>query len=185
MVPSLNEAKKIVRPATPADVSALWEMKRKLEVEQNSEIALRATSQDWARDGFGPQARFFAFVVEIETTLVGMITCSERYYTGWAGSTMYIQDMYVESDQRRRGIGKLLLGQVALFALERNCPLIELTVRRDNSARYLYKAMGFERVSDCLSYVASLEAMTILAGKVAECAGVSTLVRPSPDRVGR
>lgn len=135
-----------VRPATPADVPAILGMKRKLQAAHGTEFALRATADDWLRDGFGPNARFTAFVAEYDLILAGMITCSERYYTGWAGSTLYIQDMFVEADLRRRGIGKMLLARAAFHALDRKCPVIELTVRKDNPVRRLYRHLGFDRV---------------------------------------
>lgn len=161
---SVSSVNFLVRAAKPGDIPAVFEMKRKLQTAHAAEFSLRATTKDWLRDGFGPDARFMAFVADSGSMLVGMITCSERYYTGWAGSTLWIQDMFVETDWRRRGIGKMLLARAAIHALERECPLIELTVRKDNPARRLYKRSGFDRVGNCETYVAAAEAMTILAG---------------------
>jgi ribosomal protein S18 acetylase RimI-like enzyme len=135
-----------VRPAVPADVAALLRLKRQLATLENAEFVLRATPQDWLRDGFGPGARFTAFVAEQASAVVGMVTASERYYTSWAGCTLYIQDIYVESASRGRGIGAALLGCVAMLALERGMPLVELTVRDDNPARKLYGRLGFHQV---------------------------------------
>jgi GNAT superfamily N-acetyltransferase len=152
-----------VRPATPADVPALLRLKRQLAILENAEFVLRATAQDWLRDGFGPHARFAAFVAEHAGTAIGMATASERYYTSWAGCTLYIQDIYVEPDWRGRGVGTALLSCVGALALARASPVVELTVRSDNPARRLYSRIGFHQV-DCASYVIGGPALAKLAG---------------------
>jgi ribosomal protein S18 acetylase RimI-like enzyme len=158
----VQEAAFQVRPAMPADVPALLRLKRQLAIMENAEFVLRATAQDWLRDGFGPRARFTAFVAEHTRTVVGMVTASERYYTSWAGCTLYIQDVYVETEWRDRGIGAALLGCVAALALERGSPLVELTVREDNPARRLYGRLGFHEVQ-CANYVIAGAALADLA----------------------
>lgn len=95
-----------VYPALPEYVPALLRMKWRLQVAEKSELIFRATEVDWLRDGFGANPRFTAFVAEQFSALVGTVACSERYDTGWAGSTMYIQDICVVPEHRRRGIGK-------------------------------------------------------------------------------
>jgi len=99
----VQEAAFQVRPAMPADVPALLRLKRQLAIMENAEFVLRATAQDWLRDGFGPRAQFTAFVAEQAGAVVGMATASERYYTSWAGCTLYVQDIYVDPPWRGRG----------------------------------------------------------------------------------
>lgn len=155
-----------VRAAEPHDVTSLFQLKLKLDSEHNADFSIRATPDDWLRDGFGPDAQFTAFVAEENSRLFGMITCSERYYTGWAGSAMCIQDFFVEPSMRRQGFGRLLLACVARHALERECPMVELALQTGNRASRLYRRSGFERVERCSVYVAGLQAMTMLAGSL-------------------
>jgi ribosomal protein S18 acetylase RimI-like enzyme len=152
-----------VRSAIPADVPALLRLKRELAIAEGSEVAHRATEADWLRDGFGERRRFAAFVAEQTAQAVGMVTCSERYYTGWAGSTLYVQDIYVEPSYRRCGAGRALLCCVAALAAEQGNLFIELTVAESNPARRFYRRLGFERVLDCMNYVAAGEALAKLA----------------------
>ena len=161
----MEEADYRVRPAAPADVPALLRLKRALAILENAEFVLRASAQDWLRDGFGPQARFTAFVAEHAGAVVGMVTASERYYTSWAGCTLYIQDIYVDPAWRGRGIGAALLGCVAALSLERGSPLVELTVREDNPARRFYGRLGFHQVQ-CANYVIAGSALASLAAPV-------------------
>src|SRR6516164_4715674 len=95
-----------VRTAEPADVPALMRLKRLLARDENSLHAVRASAEDWLRDGFGPLAGFTAFVAELTqaNAVVGMATCSRRTITGWSGPVIFLQDLYVEADHRKRGI---------------------------------------------------------------------------------
>ncbi len=153
----------VVRAARPADVGAMLHMKLQMAIQERTEFALRATAEDWLRDGFGPQARFEACVAEHRATVIGMATFSARYYTGWAGSSLYVQDLYVEPAHRRSGVASALLAQVAAVALRRGCPFVELTVRDDNLARRLYRRAGFQRVQHCVTYVLAGDALAALA----------------------
>jgi len=124
-----------IRVATPLDIPALMVMKWALAVSERSESVLIAADGDWRRDGFGPEPRFFSFVAEQDGVAVGMVTCNERYFTGWIGPTLVIQDLYVGPEHRHRGIGRALLASVAVHAKNKGIPLIELIVRTDNPAR--------------------------------------------------
>jgi ribosomal protein S18 acetylase RimI-like enzyme len=73
-------------------------------------------------------------------------------------------DLFVEPDHRKRGIAQMLVARAAAHALDRGCPVIELTILKDNPLRRLYDRAGFQPLDSCVNYVASLEAMTVLAG---------------------
>lgn len=152
-----------VRSATLADVPTLLRLKRELAIAEGSELARRATEVDWLRDGFGERGRFTAFVAEHTARAIGMVTCSERYYSGWAGSTLYVQDIYVDPAYRRCGAGRALLCCVAALAAEQGNLFVELTVAESNPARRFYRRLGFERVLDCMNYVAAGAALSRLA----------------------
>jgi ribosomal protein S18 acetylase RimI-like enzyme len=136
-----------------------------LAILERSEVAMRATEHDWLRDGFGPGARFHAYVAERDAAVIGMVTVSERYYTGWAGFSLYIQDIFVTPAHRRRGVAGALVARVAACAVERGCPFVELTVRDDNPARKLYRSTGFAPVRHAVAYVLAGAALADLAGR--------------------
>jgi ribosomal protein S18 acetylase RimI-like enzyme len=152
-----------VRAAQPADVPALMRLKWQLAVAEDATFVVRAAAIDWLRDGFGADARFVTFVAEVSGAVVGMATLSERYVTGWVGPTILLQDLIVDAEHRRRGIARALLAQVALLARERGSPLVELTVRADNSAQDFYLQSGFVPVLHCRTYVLAQPALTQLA----------------------
>ena len=140
-----------VRPAEPADIPALMRLKRLLAADENSLHAVRASAADWLRDGFGPYPGFTAFVAEIEggKAVVGMATLSRRTITGWSGPVVFLQDLYVEPGiiANTASRGRWWRG-VAAFAHDLGSPIVELTVRADNSgvASNSYRRSGFEHL---------------------------------------
>lgn len=156
-----------IRAAEPADVPALMRLKRLLAQGEDSLHAVCASAADWLRDGFGTGAGFTAFVAEIKTensaSIIGMATCSRRTITGWNGPVVFLQDLFVESDHRRRGVAHALVARVAAYARDLGSPIVELTVRADNPARDFYQRNGFAHLPLCLTYVIAGPALAALA----------------------
>jgi len=168
-----------VRAAEPRDIPALMRLKRLLAEGEDSAHAVRATAEDWLRDGFGPQAGFTAFVAEgaqsgdVMGPIIGMASCSRRKLTGWDGPVMFLQDLFVEFDYRSHGVARALIARVAALAREVGSPIVELTVRADNPARDFYQRAGFQPLPECLTYVLAGPALTALAAQ-AEAAAPSS-----------
>jgi GNAT superfamily N-acetyltransferase len=154
-----------VRAATPADIPALMRLKRLLAQGEGSLHAVRAEAGDWLRDGFGADAGFTAFVAADEQTdrVIAMATCSQRTITGWNGPVIFLQDLFVEPDHRRRGVASALLARVASYAHGLGSPIVELTVRADNPAQAFYRRSGFAHLPHCLTYVLAGNGLAALA----------------------
>ena len=153
-----------IRAAEPADVPALMRLKRMLAEAEDSLHAVRAGAADWLRDGFGPHAGFTAYVAEVGGAAVGMATFSRRTITGWNGPVLFLQDLFVEPAQRRRGIAEALMARVAALARDLGSPIVELTVRADNNpAQTFYQRAGFLPLPQCLTYVLAGPALDELA----------------------
>jgi ribosomal protein S18 acetylase RimI-like enzyme len=153
-----------VRRACAADVGSIIRMKTRLAVTENATFALRWTHADWLREGFGVSARFCIYVAECDDANVGMVIYSERAYTGWREPALYIQDLFVELEYRRHGIGRALLSRVAADAVGLRSPMIELTMHSDNPAREFYRRAGFELIEQCVHYLAAGAGLATLVG---------------------
>jgi ribosomal protein S18 acetylase RimI-like enzyme len=160
-----SEANFRVRPAEPADVPDLMRLKRLLAEGENSLHAVRASAEDWLRDGFGSNPGYHAFVAEFTGTrsVMGMAICSRRVITGWNGPVIFLQDLFVEPMHRGRGIARALTARVAAYACEIGSPIVELTVRADNPAQAFYQRNGFMPLPQCLTYVIAGPALAALA----------------------
>jgi GNAT superfamily N-acetyltransferase len=155
----VRDAAFTIRSAEPADIPNLMAMKRELAAADDALAAICATPTDWMRDLFGPLPRFTAFVATHNGANVGMATCSEHYFTGWVGPTIFLQDLFVRVGHRRQGIGGALLARVGAHARDRGSPMIELTMRDANPADQFYLRNGFEKV--CAVYVAGAHALSL------------------------
>ncbi len=154
-----------VRAASPVDIPELMRLKRLLAQGEDLLHAVRANAADWLRDGFGPGAGFTAFVAEIDDAVIGMATCSQRAITGWSGSVVFLQDLFVEPAHRKRGVARALTARVAAHAYKLGSPIVELTVRADNPAQRFYQREGFAHLPNCLTYVLAGPALAALADR--------------------
>ncbi len=166
----------VVRDAAVADIADI--MRLKLELAMSDDIAhtVRATAQDWARDGFGPKAHFTIYVAEYGDRVVGLAICGDRYFPGWVGPTVALFDLCVEADYRRHGIGTALLARVAAYARMRGSVMVELTMRLGNPARHLYERAGFIEAAGICNYV--------IAGPALDTLAAAALPRRSVRNVG-
>lgn len=72
--------------------------------------------------------------------------CQLRYRYGvWmAADDCWLEDLFVREEDRRHGLGRLLVGRAVERARERGCGRIELDVSESNRGAWaLYESMGF------------------------------------------
>lgn len=70
----------------------------------------------------------------------------------WDGKTLYMEDIYVQSSQRSKGLGQLLFNRVKQYAKETKCNRIHFDVVKWNPARGFYEKMKAENVSETVGY---------------------------------
>ena len=76
----------------------------------------------------------------------GMAVCFRGFSTFAAAPLINVHDLIVAHEFRRRGIGRLLLKEVAAIARDECCCRVTLEVREDNrAAKALYRSLGFSR----------------------------------------
>lgn len=74
-------------------------------------------------------------------SIVGYALCFYSYST-WQGKSVFLEDIYVQPNYRKYGIGKMLLTRVAKHAKDENCKRIDLHVLEWNPARKFYEKLG-------------------------------------------
>ena len=141
-----------VRYAMPVDLPAVMLLKQRMALEERAPLGLDATLDDWARDCFGPGARMFVLLALQTDTVAGFAIFCEQVIAGWAAPAVYLQDIYVLPECRKRGIGAALMMRVAAEAQARHARLLFLNVHETNPARRLYDGLGFDAVRQCLVY---------------------------------
>lgn len=64
-------------------------------------------------------------------------------YSSWSGRNLYLDDLYLESDQRGHGIGDQIMDKLELIARDNNCKSMRWLVSKWNeSAIDFYKKRG-------------------------------------------
>jgi GNAT superfamily N-acetyltransferase len=134
----------LIRPASIDDVTLLRTLIRELaEFERELHLCL-IEEQDLARDGFGPDPKFRALIAEWEGQPAGYALFF-GYYSTWAGAGLYLEDLFVRSPFRGKGIGMALLAAVASIALQENrCAMRWEVLDWNQKAIELYKSLGAE-----------------------------------------
>jgi GNAT superfamily N-acetyltransferase len=133
-----------IRPATVHDAALLRTMIRELAAFERELDLVTIREEDLARDGFGANPRFRAFIAECDGSPAGYAVVFP-YFSTWAGRGLFLEDLFVRETFRRKGIGKALLAEVARMAVNERCYGIHWEVLHWNqNAIDLYKALGTE-----------------------------------------
>ena len=126
------DAKPVIRPFAPADIGSIIELWKKcgLVVPQND--PWRDIERKMSVD---PD---LLLVAEEGGRVIGSVMAGYEGHRGW------INYVAVHPDHRRRGLGGHLMHAAEAALTERNCPKINLQVRRQNEdVIAFYRALGY------------------------------------------
>jgi ribosomal protein S18 acetylase RimI-like enzyme len=99
------------------------------------------TELTWSR--FFTDYNLQGFVVEVEGNVVGFAHCSFTNSTWLEKPDLYLEDLYISTAHRRRGLGELLIENCAKFAEESGARRLYWQTQRSNeSAQKLYNKVA-------------------------------------------
>lgn len=96
-----------IRRATRKDCSSLLELVRRLAEYQKASKEVVITPEEFEQAGFDPGSVWESYVAEYKDCIIGFALYYTRFST-WKGCRLYLEDIYIEPEYRRTGIGKLL-----------------------------------------------------------------------------
>jgi ribosomal protein S18 acetylase RimI-like enzyme len=146
------------RDATAEDVAGIHSLARELAEtvgdEPPTEEAVRARLEELLDE---PGAR--VLVAENEAGIVGGVSFWIKPDLAHGDTVVEVPMLVVAEDQRRTGVGKLLMEEVRNVASDNGASQIELVATRANvTAREFYRSLGFiEADVVSLEYVGSQE----------------------------
>jgi GNAT superfamily N-acetyltransferase len=133
----------MIRPARPGDVPAIYQMIRDLAAYERSLPEVTGTQQDLASVLFCPEPALFGHVAEHEGRVAGFALWYLSYSTWQGRHGIYLEDLYVEPDQRGRGYGRDLVAELAALCVERGYGRLEWSVLDWNApALGFYASLG-------------------------------------------
>jgi GNAT superfamily N-acetyltransferase len=107
-----------VRRAVKEDCPRLLDLVQELATYERAPDEVTVTPEHFAQSGFGEKPVWWAFVAEVEQTIVGFALYYIRYST-WKGQAMYLEDIIITNEMRGQGIGKLLFDRLIDEAKEK------------------------------------------------------------------
>jgi GNAT superfamily N-acetyltransferase len=132
-----------LRWATHADAALLLRFIRALAEYEREPDAVRVTEQTLARQLADEDPPFECLIASLDGEPAGFALFFRTYST-WLGQPgIWLEDLFVAPEARRRGVGRALLQRLAAIAEERACGRLEWSVLEWNQpAIEFYASLG-------------------------------------------
>lgn len=143
-----------LRPAREGDEVGILACIHELAEHEREPNAVNNTADDLRETLFGVDPRVFAHVVEREHAIVGIAVWFANYSTWTGRGGIYLEDLYVQPDQRGLGYGLALIRGLAEICVEHGYARLNWSVRDWNTSTIrFYQAIGARPVSGLTGYV--------------------------------
>nr|AIA13177.1 Acetyltransferase (GNAT) family [uncultured bacterium] len=134
-----------VRPMKPGEGGALLSMIKALAHSHNLMHTVLATPEMYEAAMFSGQPIVGTLMAEYNGVLAGCAVWHRSFSTNRGAEVMYLEDLSVLPEFRRRGVARALLKGVARLALEKNYPSVYwLMMDWNKEANALYESVGAE-----------------------------------------
>jgi GNAT superfamily N-acetyltransferase len=159
----------MIRSAGPPDVPALFTLIRALARYERLEHEVVGTAVDLQEHLFGAHPRAEVVLVE-EADRDGEIAAFalffHNYSTFLCKPGLYLEDLFVLPEHRRKGYGSALLRHLAKVALARGCGRFEWSVLEWNEpALAFYRSLGAQTLDDWRTLRVTGDALEKLAAR--------------------
>ena len=144
-----NQLDVVVRSARAADVPVILGFIHELAEYERLALEVEATLESLHAALFGPCPVAEALLAELAGQPVGYALFFTNYSTFVGRAGIYLEDLYVQTAARGRGVGRRLLAHVAQLAVERQCGRLEWSALDWNTpAIEFYQNLGARPLSD-------------------------------------
>jgi GNAT superfamily N-acetyltransferase len=117
-----------IRSAQPEDAEAVHRLVVDLAVYEKLSHEVVSTPEDLRRALLGPKPTIEVFLAEISGRPVGFALFFQTFSTFIGRPGIYLEDLFVLPEYRRRGIGMALFQELFRLARERDCGRVEWSV---------------------------------------------------------
>jgi len=156
-----------IETATERDVPIILKLIKGLAEYERLSHEVVATEEGLRESLFGARRVAEVLIGYAGTEPVGFAVFFHNYSTFLGRPGIYLEDIFVLPEWRRRGLGGRMLGRVAQLAVERGCGRLEWSVLDWNvPAINFYKKLGARAMDEWTVYRVTGEALNNLASKV-------------------
>ena len=155
-----------IRPTTAEDVPLILQFIRELAEYEKLAHAVVADEATLRGELFGAQPVAECVIAEYDGVAVGFALYFHNFSTFVGRRGLYLEDLFVKTEMRGKGIGKALLVYLAQLAQARNCGRFEWAVLDWNEPSInFYKSLGAEPMNEWTVYRLTGETLEALASK--------------------
>lgn len=142
-----------LRPARPADAETIFGLIEALAVYEKEPEAVVCTAQELRDQMAQEPPPFECLIAELDGEAAGFALFFHNYST-WRGRRgLYLEDLFVRPEHRKKGIGRRLLSALAAVAVERGCARMEWAVLNWNElAIDFYRSLGAGPLDDWTTF---------------------------------
>lgn len=154
----------IIRAARPGDVAEIFAIVEALAAYEKLSHELVGTEEDLHKALFSQRPYAQVMVAEVDQKVVASAIYFYNFSTFLMKPGIYLEDLFVLPEYRRRGIATLLIKRLAQQAVEQGCGRLEWSVLDWNkSAITFYKNIGAVLMDEWTGCRVSGEALENLA----------------------
>ena len=155
-----------IRQAVSQDVPDIFKLIEALAAYEKLSHQVTGNAELLEEHLFGDRPVAEAIIAEVEQQVVGFALFFPNYSTFLTKPGIYLEDLFVLPEYRRRGLGKAMFSYLGKLALERNAGRLEWSVLDWNeSAIAFYQSMGAEVLDDWRTCRVTERALSVLAAK--------------------
>jgi GNAT superfamily N-acetyltransferase len=155
-----------IRKAAPSDIPLILAFIRELATYERLLDQAVATREDLERDGFSSEPKFYVEIAEWNGEPAGFALWFYNYSTFQGKPGIYLEDLFVRPQFRKRGIGKALLVHLARLAVEQGCGRYQWQVLDWNTPSIeFYESLGAKVMKEWLTMRMSGESLQRLGEK--------------------
>lgn len=157
-----------LRKAERADIPLILELIKELAVYEKMLDEVVAT-EELLEEWIFQKKTAEAVIGEEEGKTVGFILYFYNFSTFLGRAGIYLEDLYVKPEFRKKGYGKMFLKKLASIAVEQGCGRLEWSCLNWNMPSIeFYQSMGAVPMKEWTVYRVSGDSLINLAGKQGE-----------------
>ena len=155
-----------IKPATIDDVPVILSFIKKLAEYEKLSHLVTATEEGLREVLFGTRPYAETVIAFFQNEPVGFALFFHNFSTFSGKPGIYLEDLFVDVEQRGKGFGKALLAHLAKLAQERDCGRLEWSVLNWNQPSIdFYESLGAQPMKEWTVYRLAGEALEKLANE--------------------
>jgi GNAT superfamily N-acetyltransferase len=155
-----------IRPAREQDIDAIFDLIRGLAAYEQLSDRVTGNSELLRSHLFGERVYAEAIVAELGVQTIGFALFFPTYSTFLTQPGIHLEDVFVQPEYRRQGVGKALMTAIAKIAHDRGCGRLEWSVLDWNqNAIEFYQRFGATVLPDWKTCRMSAETLAEIAMK--------------------